>query len=101
MGSEWILIILAALTLIQGIPAFIREIREMSSASPAHANVAQSKSRSRGVIIRMFILVLLASGVAAFDFYDRRTYHGAVDLPAIQSAFANFRDYREVYRKLH
>jgi hypothetical protein len=39
--SEWILIILAALTLAQGTPAFIREIREMSSAPLTHAKVAQ------------------------------------------------------------
>jgi hypothetical protein len=89
MGSEWILVVLAALTLILGIPAFIREIREMSSASSTHVNVVQSRSRSRGVIIRMLILVLLAFGVAAFDFYDRRT-HGTVDLAIIQMGFCRF-----------
>jgi hypothetical protein len=97
--SEWILIILAALTLAEGTPAFIREIREMSSASPVLANAVQSKSRSRRVIIRMFVLVLLAWGAVAFDFYDRHTYHGTVDLATLQSAFASFRDFKEVYRR--
>jgi hypothetical protein len=68
MGSEWILVLLTALTVIVGLPTFVRQIRPMISASPASGTQSSARSQSHRVIITMIILVLLSCGTVVVGF---------------------------------
>jgi hypothetical protein len=92
----WISVAIGVITVILGAPTFIREIRSMRSATLSHT--ATTRRGSRLTIITIGVLVPISLGLTAFDFYDRRN-PGAVNGAAIQKAFADFRDYTEVYRR--
>jgi hypothetical protein len=99
MSPDWIAVIIAALTFLTGLPAFVREIRTMTIASPVSTNAMQSTAQSRRAITRMLILALLACGAAAYSVYDRHVYHGAVDPETIKASFSDFHNYTEIYHR--
>jgi hypothetical protein len=99
MSPDWIAVIIAALTFLQGVPASIREIRSMTVASPVSTSATHSAAQSRRAIRRMLILALLACGAAAYSVYDRHVYHGAIEPQDVKTIFANFHNYTEIYRR--